>query len=140
MDAALAAVSARAVGQPGPRVDDAGDDWRDDEVAETASAPGDEGMQAELLEGAEHGRDVAVGPAADAGEGIVGIDELLTAEDAAQHVDRGGGLLGEVGEGALLDVAAVAVGLSEEDGGGRGAVGHALDVHVHPLSHSMLYM
>ena len=39
------------------------------------------------------------------------------------------GKLGEVGEGSLLDAAAVAEGLSEEDGGGRGAVGDALDIH-----------
>ena len=83
----------------------------------------------------EHGGDVAVGQAADAGEGVVGIDELLTAEDAAEHIDGGVGQLGEIGEGALLDAAAVAVGLSEEDGGRRGAVGHALDIHGHLLSH-----
>ena len=122
-------------GQFRPRVDDAGDDERDDQVAEAAGATADQRVQSELLEGAEHGSDVAVGQAADAGEGVVGIDELLTAEDAAQHIDGGVGQLGEIGEGALLDAAAVAVGLSEEDGGRRGAVGHALDIHVHLLSH-----
>ena len=78
-------------GQFRPRVDDAGDDEGENEVAEAAGAPGDQRVQSELLERAEHGSDVAVGQAADAGEGVVGIDELLTAQDAAEHVDGGGG-------------------------------------------------
>ena len=72
---------------------------------------------------------MAVWEASEAAEGVVGTDESLSAEDAAQGVDGGGGELGEVGEGSLLDAAAVAEGLSEEDGGRRGAVGDALDIH-----------
>ena len=61
---------------------------------------------------------------------VAGLSRGRTpAEDAAEGVDGGGGELGEVGEGSLLDAAAVAEGLSEEDGGRRGAVGDALDIH-----------
>ena len=120
-------------GQLRPRVDDAGDDEGEDEVAAAAGAAGDKLVQPELLEGAEHGGDVAVGQAADAGEGVFGIDEWLPAQHAAQHVDGGGGQLGEVSERTLPDTATIAVGLAEEHGGRGGAVGDALDIHVHPL-------
>ena len=90
-------------GQLGLGVDDAVDDEREHEVAEAAGLAVDEGMQSELLEGAEHGGDVSVGQTSDAGEGFLGVDELLAAEDAAECLDGGGGELGEVGEDALLD-------------------------------------
>ena len=57
-------------GQLGLRIDDAGDDQGEDEVADAAGVSGDQRVQSELLEGAEHGGDVAVGQAADAGEGV----------------------------------------------------------------------
>ena len=111
------------------RVDDAGDEQGEDEVAEAPGAAGEQGRDSELADGGEHGCDVAVWEASEAGEGVVGTYELLAAEDVAESVDGGIGKLGEVGEGSLLDAAAVAEGLSEEDGGGRGAVGDALDIH-----------
>ena len=111
------------------RVDDAGDEQCEDEVAEAAGTAGEDGRQSELADGGEHGGDVAVWEASEAGEGVIGTDESLAAEGAAQGVDGDVGELGEVGEGSLLDAAAVAEGLSEEDGGGRGAVGDALDIH-----------
>ena len=120
-------------GELGPGVNDAGDDEGEDEVSEAAGAPGDEGVQLELLEGAEDGDDVPVGEAADAGEGVLGRDEAVAAEDAAEGLDGGVGELGEVGEGALPDFPGVTVGLSEEDGGRRVAVGHAVDIHGYPL-------
>ena len=129
VETALSGFRARAGGQLRLRVDDAGDEQCEDEVAEASGASGEQGGDCELADGGEHGGDVAVGEAAEAGEGVVGADESLAAEDAAQGVDGGGGELGEVGEGSLLDAAAVAEGLSEEDGGRRGAVGNALDIH-----------
>ncbi len=74
-----------------------------------------------------------VGAAADAGAGGVGRDESLAAEAAAERLDGGGGQLGEIGERSLLDAPAVAVGLAEEDGGRRGAVGDALDIQGYTL-------
>ena len=129
-DGALGGQAARG-GQLRLRVDDAGDDQGEDEVAEATGVTGDQRVQSDPLEGAEHRGDVAVGQAAHAGEGVFGVDESLTAEDAAQRFDGGGRQLGEVGEGALLDVAAGAVGLAQEDGWGGGAIGHALDIHGH---------
>jgi hypothetical protein len=39
--------------------------------------------------------------------------------------------MGEVGEGAVADLAAETEGLAEEDGGRGVAVGHGGDVHVY---------
>ena len=50
-----------------------------------------------------------------------------------EAVDEGGRPLGEVGEGAFADLAALAEGLAQEDGGRRVAVGDGLDVHGHVL-------
>ena len=127
-------------GQLGLRIDDAGDDQGEDEVTDAAGVSGDQRVQSELLEGAEHGGDVAVGQAADAGEGVFRVDEPLTAEDAAQHLDGVARQLGEVGEGALLDSSAVAVGLAQEHGWGRGAIGHAVDIHGYSLWHVYAYI
>ena len=73
------------------RVDDAGDEQCEDEVAEAAGAAGEQGSECELADGGEHGGDVAVWEAAEAGEGVVGTYELLAAEDVAEGVDGGGG-------------------------------------------------
>ena len=100
------------------RVDDAGDEQREDEVAEASGAAGEQCGKSELADGGEHGGDVPVGEAAEAGEGVVGTDEPLASEYAAQGLDGSGGELGEVGEGSLFDATAVAEGLAEEDGGG----------------------
>ena len=52
---------------------------------------------------------------------------------AAHRLDGGVWQLGEVGEGALLDAPVFAVGLPEEDGGWRGAIADALDIHGYRL-------
>ncbi len=131
----------RALGRQGAgggqlrlRVDDAGGEQGHGQVAGAAGAAGEQGGQGELLQRAHDGGDMAVGQAAQAGEGLVGRDEALAAQDPAQRLDGGGGQLGEVGEGAFFDAAAVAVGLAEEDGWGRVAVGHALYVHGYNYS------
>ena len=51
-------------------------------------------------------------------------------EQDTQTFDEAVGPLGEVGEGAFLDLAVLAVGLAEQDGWGRGAVGDGLDVQT----------
>ena len=71
METALSGVTARG-GQFGAGVDDAGNDHGDDQIAQAAAGTSDEGVQAELLEGAEDGGDMAMGVAADDGEGVVG--------------------------------------------------------------------
>ena len=73
---------------------------------------------------------MAVGLGAHDVEGIMeGGDGEAALEQDAQAFDEVSGPFGEVGEGAFFDLAVLAVGLAEQDGGGRGAVGDGLDVH-----------
>ena len=67
-------------------------------------------MQVELLEGAEDGGDVAVGVAAEAGEGGFGIDQGFAFESSADEIDDVEGEVGDVTEGFMLDLAVLAEG------------------------------
>ena len=73
--------------------------------------------------------DVAVREGIGDGEGLVGADEGLVAEELAEGVDLGGRPGGEVGEGALADLGALAPAFAEEDGGRGVAIGDGLHVH-----------
>ena len=54
----------------------------------------------------------------------------VTAQEAAQNLDARTGPGGDVGEGAVFDLAfGVAIGLADEKGGGRGAIGYVGHVH-----------
>ena len=76
----------------------------------------DEGMQAELLEGAEDGGDMAVRVAAQAGEGGLGIDQGFAFESSADEIDDVVGEVGDVAEGFMLDLAVVAEGSAQQMG------------------------
>ena len=95
VETALSGCQGAGGGELRLRVDDAGDEQCEDEVADATGASGEQGGECELADGGEHGGDVSVGEASEAGEGVVGTDELLSAEDAAEGVDGGGGKLGE---------------------------------------------
>ena len=56
-------------------------------------------------------------------------DQPLAPEHAAQGLDLLGGPVGEVGEGALVDLLPLASGDTEQNRGWRGAVGDDVDVH-----------
>ena len=58
-----------------------------------------------------------------------GARRVSPLETAAQHGDRFGGQLGEIGEGASLDLAVLAIALAQQDSGGRAAVGDGGNVH-----------
>ena len=103
-------------GQFGAGVDDAGDNHGDDEIAPATGRTSDEGMQAELLEGAEDGGDMAVGVAAQAGEGGLGIDQGFAFESSADEIDDVVGEVGDVAEGFMLDLAVVAEGSAQQMG------------------------
>jgi hypothetical protein len=62
-------------------------------------------------------------------ERVVGGHDGLAAQYAPQSFDGGLGEVGEVGEGALPDAPALAIGLTEQDGGRRVSVGNPLDIH-----------
>ena len=91
---------------------------------------GDESVQAQVFEGAEHGGDVAVGLGAGDSKGLVRVGDGVAAfEQGAQPLDEGGGPVGEVGEGAFFDFTGVAIGLAQEDSGRGVAIGDGFDVH-----------
>ena len=76
----------------------------------------DEGMQVELLEGAEDGGDVAVGVAAQAGECSFGIDQRFAFESSADEIDDVVGEMGDIAEGLVLDLAVLAEGSAQQMG------------------------
>jgi len=53
-------------------------------------------------------------------------------EQASQSFDQSRRPVCEVGESALPDFAAFAIGLAQQDGGRGGAVGDGFDVHGYP--------
>ena len=70
------------------------------------------------------------GSAAGDGEGVVlGGDDGAAFEHAAQALDVGGGPVGQVAQGALTDLAVLAVGFAQQDGGGRVPVRDGFDIH-----------
>ena len=58
-----------------------------------------------------------------------GGDDGAALEHGAQALDVGGGPVGQVAQGALTDLAVLAVGFAQQDGGGRGAVRDGFDIH-----------
>ena len=98
-------------------------------IARAGGGTSDEGMEGEFAEGTEDGGDMAVGVAAQDGEQFVGGAESDT---AAQTIDDVSGALGD--DGAFLDFAVLAEGLTEEDGRGR-----TVSVHGHSLRDIVWY-
>ena len=120
-------------GELGSRAEDAGEDQSQGKITHSGAAT-EQAIEADLACEGAHGGDVAVGLGAHDVEGIVeGGDGEAALEQDAQALDEVCGPLGEVGEGAFFDLAVLAVGLAEQDGGGRGAVGDGLDVHDYLL-------
>ena len=71
-------------------------------------------------------------PAAEGGRGPT--------QDLADLLDRIRGKLGDVGEGALFGLSALAVGLADQDRGPRVAVRDDIDKHGYILSYEKLYI
>jgi len=122
--------------QFGGRIKDASDNHGDDEIAFATGMRVEEGFQLELAQGAEDGGDVTVRKRADDVEGIWGkrADEGVAFEDLAERFDLGGGPVGQVGEGAVVDLTPLAKGLTKEDGGRGVAIGYGGYVHVYYIS------
>ena len=110
-------------GELGAGVSETGDDQGHHQIALRAGRT-QTAIQADLAQGVEEGSDVAVGLGANDVKGIfeAGDDGALLEQDA-QPLDQFGRPLGEIGEGAFLDLAVLAVGLAQENGRGGLAVG-----------------
>jgi len=71
------------------------------------------------------------------GHGKVGGLVEFAAQQAAEGFNAGGGPVGEVGEGAILDFAVLAEGFAQEEGGRGVAVGDGGDIHAFCISHTI---
>jgi hypothetical protein len=86
----------------------------------------------QFAQSAEDGGDVAVRARADDVEGLRqrGTEGGGAFQDGAKGIDLGGGPVGEIGYGAVVDFAVFAKALAEEDGGWGVAIGDDGNVHV----------
>ena len=91
---------------------------------------GEGAVEAQLAQRSEHCGDVAVGTGAGdiEGDGEVG-DGGAAFEQDSQSFDHDGRPLRQVGEGTFTDVAGLAIGFAQQDGGRGVSVGDGLDVH-----------
>src|SRR5450432_2817136 len=122
----------------GGRIEDAGRDHSDDEIAWAAGSRIENGIQLEIAQAAEHGSDMAMRERA-------GDDERVrqwsaggrqgAGQGESESFDLMGWEMGEVRESAGFDLAVVAVGFAEEDGGRGVAIGYGGNVHAYMLSH-----
>jgi hypothetical protein len=77
-----------------------------------------------LFQGIQHAKNRTEG-----GFGERGMIKL-PAQGATESFDARRIPVGEIGQGAIFDFAVFAVGLTQEDSGGRFAIGDGGDVHV----------
>ena len=111
-----------------------GEDARDNEgngaFAFGRGGGGEGAVEAQLAQRSEHCGDVAVGARAGdiEGGGEVG-DGGAAFEQDSQSFDHHGRPLRQVGEGAFTDLAGLAIGFAQQDGGRGVSIGDGLDVH-----------
>jgi hypothetical protein len=94
----------------------------------------------QLVQGAEDGGDVAVRAGTDDVESMRKrrADGNGAFQDGAEGIELGGGPMGEVGEGAVADLAVEAKGLAEEESGRGVAIRDGGDVHAYIVLHKYL--
>ncbi len=106
-------------GQRRGRLQDACDNHGQDLVASRRRLRIDQRLEAQLLDGCQHRADVTMGKGTDDVEGLLEAPHRgASPEQDAQSLDEGRRPLGEVGKGALLDLAVLAPSFAQEDGGG----------------------
>jgi hypothetical protein len=103
-----------------------------DEIAIAVGVLIEEAVEMQLAQSAEDSGDVAVRAGTDDVEGLRerSTEGSGALQDGAQGIDFGGGPVGEIGDGAVVDLAVFAEAFAEEDGGWGVAVGDDGDVHV----------
>jgi hypothetical protein len=118
-------------GELGAGIEQALHDHRHAKLPSAAGLGGEQGVETEAAQRAERGGDGAVGAGAQDLEGILEGRgwRRLALEDLAEGLDALGRPVGEVGEGAVLDLRAFAEALAQEDRRGGAAVGDGDHVH-----------
>jgi len=104
------------------------DEQGENEIAAAVGAK--DAVEPDLACRAEGSGDVAVRQAADDGEGVAfGGNDGAAFEHAAQAFNVGCRPVGEVAQGALPDLAVLAVTFAQKDGGRRVPVRDGFDIH-----------
>jgi hypothetical protein len=104
-------------GELGDRIEDTADQHRQHEVAAAIAVGAEDAVEADLARGAKGSGDVAVRQAAGDGEGIVvGGNDGAAFEHATQTFDMRSGSVGEVAQGALMNLAIFPVALAQQNG------------------------
>jgi hypothetical protein len=117
-------------GELGGRIKDPADEQRQHQVAAAVALGAEQRVETDPARGAEHGCGMAMRQRALDADGVLAWgDDGAALEHGAQALDVGGIPMGEVEQGALVDLAVLAPAFAQQDGGGRGAIGDGLDVH-----------
>ena len=109
-----------------------------DQRAFAAEGSREQLLQPEVTQGAKHRSDVAVREGADDLKGLLGGHQGLAFEHLAQHRDLRGRPVGEIGQGALVNLVAFPNRLAQQDGGGGVAVGDGVHIHGPMIAQSTL--
>ena len=105
-------------GELGRRRNQPRHDHRDDEVAAAIPDRPEQAIETHVAQRAEYGRHMPVRQGAAHHDGLlIGRRHRSALEQRAQAFDDLGRPLGQVRDGALLDLAAVAIALPQQDGG-----------------------
>jgi len=120
-------------GEFGSWLENAGCDHGQYEIAFVVGMLIEEAIEMQFVHGAEDGGDVAVRTGADDIEGLRqrGPEGSVTFQNGAQCIDLSRGPVGEISDGAVVDLAVFAEALTQEDSWRGVAVGDDGDVHVY---------
>ena len=111
-------------GELGSRRDQPRHNHRDDEVAAAVAGRPEQPIETDVAQRAEHGRHMPVRQRAAHHDGLlIGRRDLSPLEQRAQAFDNVGRPTGQVGDGALLDLAAVPIALPQQEAGGEFRLG-----------------
>ena len=122
----------------GSRLDDAGNDHGDDEIALTTESRVEDGIQLQVAQAPEDGGDMAMRQGTGDAEGIGqrrGGGRRRASQGRAESFNLLGGEMREIGKGARFDFAVQAIGFAEENGRRGVAVGHGGDIHAYIIWH-----
>ena len=70
---------------------------------------------------------------------LLGRNQCLTLEDAPDHLDLAAAELGDVGDGADIDLAVLAIAPADQLGRRRFAVGYPGDIHAYIITLLIYY-
>ena len=116
-------------GELGGRMQEALYDHGQYQVALPAGLGIEQRRELQAPQGVQDDLDVPVRERAFDDEDLLGADQRLVFEHAAQSLELGRGPVGEIGQGAFAYALALAPAFAQQDGGARVAVGDGLDIH-----------